>query len=91
MKKIVGKVITEEKDTILFLFERRNALTELAKIITPDDAIYEKMVSDMASANAKFQQWWNEMSEKYQWESVENGRWYIDFETNEIYLLLNQN
>ena len=89
MKKIVGKVTTEEKDTILSLFERRNALIELVKIITADDAIYEKMVSDMVSTNTKFQQWWNSMAEKYQWESAENGHWEINFETNEIYLFYN--
>ncbi|MCL2650107.1 MAG: CXXX repeat peptide modification system protein [Candidatus Azobacteroides sp.] len=86
MKKTVGKVTTEEKDMILSLFERRNSLTELAKIITADDAIYEKMISDITSTNAKFQQWWNDMAEKYRWEGSENGHWEINFETNEIYL-----
>jgi len=27
------------------------------------------------------------MSQKYQWESAENGNWEINFETNEIYLV----
>ena len=30
MKKLVGKVTTEERDEIQSLFERRNGLTELA-------------------------------------------------------------
>ena len=89
MKKIVGKVTNEEKEIILSLFERRNALTELAKIITADDAIYEKMISDITSTNAKFQQWWDNMAEKYQWESTKNGHWEINFETNEISLSYN--
>ena len=48
MKKLVGKVTEEEKNEILSLFERRNGLNELAKILTADnDALYEKLVRDM--------------------------------------------
>ena len=35
----------------------------------------------------KFQKWWNQMSEKYQWESIDGGNWEIDFDTCEIYLI----
>lgn len=42
MRKLVGNVTTEEKNEILSLFERRNGLNELVKILTPDnDALYE--------------------------------------------------
>ena len=48
MKKLVGQVTVEEKNTIQTLFERRNGLTELAKILTADNAeLYEKLVKDM--------------------------------------------
>ena len=33
-KKLVGQVTPEEKNEILTLFERRNGLNELAKILT---------------------------------------------------------
>lgn len=88
MKKLVGKVTIEEKDAIQTLFERRNGLAELAKILTADNAaLYEKLVADMSETAAKFQNWWNEMSEKYQWESCDGGNWEINFETCEIYLV----
>lgn len=88
MKKIVGQVTVEEKNEIQTLFERRNGLNELAKILTVDnEVLYEKLVKDMGETSAKFQNWWDRMAEKYQWESTENGNWEIDFDTCDIYLV----
>ena len=87
-KKQIGSVTPEEKDEILALFERRNGLNELAKILTADNAeLYEKLVKDMGETGSKFQGWWDRMAEKYQWESAENGNWEINFDTCEIYLV----
>ena len=87
MKRVIGKVTEEEKDQILFLFERRNGLNELAKIISADNnELYEKFVKDMGETGAKFQNWWDRMSTKYQWESADGGNWEIDFDTCDIYL-----
>ncbi len=89
MKKLVGQVTPEEKKEIQTLFERRNGLTELAKVLTADNAeLYEKLVTDMGETNTKFQKWWDTMSAKYKWESKENGHWEINFDTCEIYLIL---
>lgn len=88
MRKIVGQVTPEEKDQIQQLFERRNGLNELAKILTPDnEALYEKLVKDLGETSTKFQQWWDTMAAKYQWESAPNGNWEINFDTNEIILV----
>ena len=90
MKKLVGQVTVEEKNEIQMLFERRNGLVELGKILTADNAeLYEKLVKDMGETGTKFQQWWDTMAQKYQWESVEGGNWEINFETCEIYLVAN--
>lgn len=90
MKKLVGQVTIEEKNEIQALFERRNGLSELAKILTPDnDALYQKLVKDMGETGTKFQSWWECMGKKYQWESAPNGNWEINFDTCEIYLLIN--
>ena len=90
MKKIVGHVTIEEKDEILALYERKNSLTELANILTVDnEELYEKLVKDLGETSTKFQNWWDRMAQKYQWESAENGHWEINFETCEIYLVTN--
>lgn len=87
-KKIVGQVTQEEKDEIQTLFERRNGLNELAKIVTTDNTdLYEKLVKDLGETGTKFQQWWDSMAYKYQWESEEGGNWEINFETCEIFLV----
>lgn len=87
-KKVVGQVTVEEKNEIQQLFERRNGLNELAKVLTADNSeLYEKLVKDMGETGIKFQHWWDRMYDKYNWENVEGGNWEIDFETCEIYLV----
>lgn len=88
-KKLIGQVTPEEKNEILTLFERRNGLNELAKILTADNAeLYERLVKDMGETGSKFQGWWDRMAEKYQWESAEGGNWEINFDTCEIMLVV---
>lgn len=87
MKEKIGQVSPEERDEIQMLFERRNGLNELAKVLTPDnESLYQKLVKDMGETSSRFQQWWDRMSEKYQWKRTPNGHWEIDFETCEISL-----
>ena len=87
-KKNVGQVTQEEKNEIQTLFERRNGLNELAKIVTADNAdLYEKLVRDLGETSTKFQNWWDRMARRYEWESVEGGNWEINFETCEIFLV----
>ena len=91
MKTKVGTVTTDERDEIKRLFERRNGLNELAKVLTPDKGeIYERLIIDMGETSTKFQQWWDNMYQKYCWRSSENGNWEIDFESCDIYLVEQQ-
>ena len=88
MNKIIVKVTELERDEILSLYERRNGLNELAKILTVDNIeLYEKIVKDLGETGSKFQQWWDNMAVKYQWESAPNGHWSINFDTCDIYLI----
>ena len=86
-RKQVGQVTPEERNEIQTLFERRNGLNELAKILTSDNEdLYEKLIKDMGETSTKFQNWWNRMASKYQWEGTENGNWEINFDTCDIFL-----
>lgn len=88
MKKLIGNVTPEEKEEILHLYERRNGLNELAKIVTADnDELYEKLVKDLGETGSRFQAWWDRMASKYEWESIEGGHWEINFDTCEIFLV----
>lgn len=88
MKRIIGQVTPEEAHEIQTLFERRNGLNELARIVTADNAeLYEKLVKDLGETGTRFQQWWDSMAEKYRWESAEGGNWEINFETRDILLV----
>ena len=90
MKKLVGKVTPEERDEIQKLFERKNGLIELARVIPAEnETLYEKMVKDLGVTAERFQKWWNDKSTSYGWEGHPNGGWEIDFKTCEIYLVIN--
>lgn len=94
--EMVGKVTTEERDEIQLLFNRRNALSELAMVLNDtsrtkgevDENLYEKLLKDMGETSAKFQGWWDRMGHKYQWKSAPNGQWQINFATGEILLIV---
>ncbi len=91
IRKIVGKVSPEECKEIQILFERKNGLAELAKILTVDNTdLYEKLVKDLGETGTKFQQWWDEMARKYNWKSHPEGNWEINFHTCEITLVTNE-
>lgn len=86
-RKLIGQVTIEEMKEIQSLYERKNGLTELARILTPDNQeLYEKLVKDLGETQSKFQGWWNRMSQAYEWEAIEGGNWAIDFDTCNIYL-----
>ncbi|MDE6297297.1 MAG: CXXX repeat peptide modification system protein [Muribaculaceae bacterium] len=88
MKKEIGRVTETERDEIQALFERRNGLNELARILTAENAdLYEKLVKDLGETGTRFQNWWDNMAAKYQWESVPDGHWEIDFNDCAIYLV----
>lgn len=87
MRHKVGQVTPEERNEVQRLFERRNGLNELAKILTPDnDALYQKLVADLGDTTTRFQQWWDRMAEQYHWQGTPNGHWEINFESCEIFL-----
>lgn len=78
----------QERDEIQALFERRNGLNELAKIVTADNnELYERLVKDMGETATRFQSWWDRMAMKYQWESTADGNWEIDFNSCSIFLV----
>lgn len=90
IKQTVGQVTPEERDEIQRLFERRNGLNELSKIVTADnEELYEKLVKDLGKTGTDFQNWWDRMASKYEWRGEDGGYWEINFETCEILLVTN--
>ncbi len=88
IRKMIGTVMPDERNEIQQLYERRNGLNELAKVLTADNTeLYEKLVKDLGETGTKFQAWWDRMAAKYQWESIDGGNWEINFDTCEIYLV----
>lgn len=92
-KEKVGIVTEDEKKEILRLHERKNALKELYITLTSPylseeerRTLYEMTINDLEKTVSQFDSWWRRMPKKYNFKSMKNGYWTIDFETNEIYL-----
>mgnify|MGYP003305022583 CR=1 FL=1 len=90
MKQLIGTVTLAERDEIQSLFERKSSLIELAKSISSEDPIYERLISDMSITTSKYQLWWENMSSKYGWEKLDDSNWRINFNTCEIFLIQNK-
>jgi CXXX repeat modification system protein len=89
-KRRIGQVSEQEKEEIRTLSNRKNTLIELSKLIEVSAANrpqYEKLVQDIVEATICFQQWWNTMETKYQWNKHPTESWEIDFRTNDVYLV----
>jgi CXXX repeat modification system protein len=90
-KKNIGTVTSEERDNIRTLYERRNGLMELFKVL-PDlekneaDFLYEKVVRDLGQVTTKYHDWWTQMSLKYNWENLDGMQWEIEFETCQVFI-----
>ena len=90
----VGKVSAEERDEIQRLYERKVALKEMVYVIADRDVVgelennklYEKITADLGETERKFQKWWNDMVQKYNWKRAEKGQWVIDFESCDVIL-----
>jgi CXXX repeat modification system protein len=88
-KKLIGHVSAEEMKEIQLLYERKNGLVELARVLSTDNQeLYERLVSDLGETQSKFQNWWIRMSQLYNWESVDGGNWEIDFDSCNIFLVV---
>lgn len=95
--KIVGTITEEEKNHIERLYERKRGLSELLYSITDNNllnselknTIYQKLVHDMGKTQNLYDKWWNDIQEKYRWESVEGGSYRIDFLSNNVLLICN--
>jgi CXXX repeat modification system protein len=85
MNKTIWTLTEEEKNDIQVLYEKRIALENLINIIDPtNEALYDKLTDDYRKTVAKFQKWWDDIGQKYNWEKGNN--WSVDFETNEVIL-----
>ena len=63
MKKIVGKVAEDEKNSIRTIYNHKNSLEELI-LVLKDDEVYKKVLSDLNDTKQKYQEWWDTIDRK---------------------------
>jgi CXXX repeat modification system protein len=92
LPRVVGRVTPKERDEIQALYERKNGLNELALslqqsgALAANDALYEKIVSDIGRTATLSKEWWTKKSKAYGWENVAGCHWTVDFGTCDISL-----
>lgn len=77
------KITKNECTEIRTLHEKRLALENLAKIISPSQMpeLYERLVSDYGPVVAQYEDWWSSIFKKYQ---MAPGTYVVDFENLEL-------
>jgi CXXX repeat modification system protein len=95
LKENIGSVSEGEKDQIKKLYERKLALNELLLSLENPSLqeeqkqnIYNKLVEDMGRTKTSFDKWWQDMSIKYKFKSINGGQWMIDFDTNQVFVFI---
>ena len=61
MSEPICKLIDEEASTIRDIYEKKLALENLAKIISPSEnnEMYERLISDYGTTMREFNDWWS--------------------------------
>lgn len=86
MKAFVGSVSIDERNEIRALNAHKISLEELLPILPIDSELYNEALIDLNSTVEKYNSWWDNTAQKYNWERVHNCSWHIDFETCKVYL-----
>ncbi len=94
--KEIGIATTEELKEIEKIYQRKLALSSLFLVLSSnvkgidsnsnEEAMYEKVVNDMAEVQVKMNKWWKRVSLEHDWEYSSNQAWEVDFTTGKIIL-----
>lgn len=75
------EILEIEKEKFYDLFEKRNALINLEKIIDSSNVLYRRLRINLIETTKAEERWWNEIAEKYNLK-LENEKWIINFKDN---------
>ena len=78
------EILEIEKEKFYDLFEKRNALINLEKIIDSSNVLYRRLRINLIETTKAEERWWNEIAEKYNLK-LENERWIINFKDNTLF------
>lgn len=78
------EILEIEKEKFYDLFEKRNALINLEKIIDSSNVLYRRLRINLIETTKAEERWWNEIAEKYSLK-LENEKWIINFKDNTLF------
>ena len=78
------EILEIEKEKFYDLFEKRNALINLEKIIDSSNVLYRRLRINLRETTKAEERWWNEIAEKYNLK-LENEKWIINFKDNTLF------
>lgn len=83
MNEIACNITEEETTEIRNLFEKKMALENLAKIITPseNEEMYQRLVADYGITVHEFNQWWEKILKEY---NLPSKNYSVDFVNRQL-------
>ena len=79
MRKELAKLSENEIKEAVTLCRKRSWLKN-------DEVLNQRVKNDSEVLESQFSQWWSKIAEKYDLETISDGRWLLDFETGHIIL-----
>ena len=83
MTEMICAITREETSSIRDLYEKKLALENLAKIISPNEnnELYERLVADYGATVHEFNNWWTDILKKY---NLPGDNYIVDFVENQL-------
>lgn len=86
MRKELAKLSENEIKEAVTLCRKRKWLQNMDALTKNDDVLNQRVKNDSQVLESQFSQWWSKIAEKYDLETISDGRWLLDFETGHIIL-----
>lgn len=79
------KNLHTQKETLLDVF---NSLATSGISDTSKEEIYNRLLKDIAQQRLQISEWWKVTSQKYHWQARKDGKWQINYDSREVFLVI---
>lgn len=86
----IGQITADECNEIRQLNLRKETLEELFVSLTKSNQenseMYHRIIEDISNTKLLISKWWKQASTKYLWTSTPDGKWQINYDSQEVFL-----
>lgn len=90
IRELIETISENDKKELIKIYERISSLEELIIDVSKEkeEGLYSQIYNDLEKSNASINEWWTNIAHKYNLKFDEKGKWELNFETNEVFLII---